>query len=264
MKIINYYVYFIMNNYIIGIAGNKNAGKDTIANMINYIFKRGVTKASYADWALQKAKLYNMQDRIIHFADANKDILSILFPIDRIYFDSRKYKDELYYNLTTGSFVDSIIAEYDKRYRVITIDMLKEHSLNYIIKHNDSNYNTKYDAIKLRTLLQYFGTEICRNQLGDDIWINTTMNKATRIAVSRRVCIIADVRFTNEADRIRCVNDLPLYGRVVKIVRNADKTDSNSKHESEQGINNYDYLIENNGSLMQLFYKVLDIIQQII
>lgn len=253
-----------MNNYIIGIAGSKNAGKDTIANMINYIFKRGITKASYADWALQKTKLINLQDRIIHFADANKDILSILFPIDRMYFDSRKYKDEVYYNLTTGNFTDSIIAEHDKRYRIITIDMLQEHSLNYIIQHNDSTYNTKYNAIKLRTLLQYFGTEICRNQLGDDIWINTTMNKATRIANSRRVCIIADVRFANEADRIRNVQDDSLYGRVVKIVRNIDKTGNNDKHESEQGIDKYDYLIENDSSLMQLFYKVLDIIQQII
>lgn len=253
-----------MNNYIIGIAGNKNAGKDTIANMINYIFKRGVTKASYADWALQKAKLYNLQDRIIHFADGNKDILSILFSIDRMYFDSRRYKDEAYYNITTGNFIDPIVVEHDKRWRIITIDMLKEHSLSYIINHNDSNYNTKFDAIKLRTLLQYFGTEICRNQLGNDIWIKATMNKATTIANSRRLCVIADVRFENEADSIRCINDLPLYGRVVKIVRNIDKIGNNDKHESEQGINNYDYLIENNGSLMQLFYKVLDIIQQIV
>lgn len=253
-----------MNNYIIGIAGNKNAGKDTIANMINYIFKRGVTKANYADWALQKAKLANIQDRIIHFADLNKDILSMLFSIDRIYFDSRKYKDEVYYSLTTGNFIDPIIAEHDKRWRIITIEMLKEHSLDYIIKHNDSNYNTKFDAIKLRTLLQYFGTEICRKQLGDDIWIKSTMTRATAVATARRICIIADVRFTNESDRIRNVQDAPIYGRVVKIIRNIDKIGNNDKHESEQGISNYDYLIENNGSLMQLFYKVLDIIQQII
>ena len=43
-----------MKNYIIGIAGQKNSGKDTLASMINYIFSAGVTRANYSDWITKR------------------------------------------------------------------------------------------------------------------------------------------------------------------------------------------------------------------
>ena len=107
--------------------------------------------------------------------------------------------------------------------------------------------------------MQYFGTDICRNHIDNNIWINSTMSKAINIAINRTLCIIPDVRFSNEANAIRNNSKL-FYGGLIKINRdNIDKDD----HSSEHIYFNADFEIDNNGNLMQLFYKVLHICQKI-
>ena len=44
-------------NYIIGIAGAKNSGKDTIANIISYIDNVGLSKATYRGWLAKYLEL---------------------------------------------------------------------------------------------------------------------------------------------------------------------------------------------------------------
>ena len=54
-----------MKKFIIGIAGAKNSGKDTVASMINYIFAVGVTRASYAEYLIKRTSIDNTyKDRI--------------------------------------------------------------------------------------------------------------------------------------------------------------------------------------------------------
>ena len=96
--------------------------------------------------------------------------------------------------------------------------------------------------------------------LDEDIWIRSTMVKVANIAAARRLCIIPDVRFANEANAIRFVSS-PLYGEVIKVNRN---NDDNSKHSSEAIDFNVYFEIDNNGTLMQLFYKVLEICQTLV
>ncbi len=247
-----------MKNFIIGIAGRKNSGKDTIASMINYIFTVGITKASYSDWVIKKTSIDNTNsDRIVHFADGLKNILSIIYNIPREFFDDRVYKDNKYFNITSGSFTD--IKNVNGRiagHNIIDIDFLNKHPLSSAI----SSDGITQVYIKLRTLMQYFGTNICRKQLADDIWIRQTMNKVINIAESRRLCLIPDVRFENEASAIRC-NTPYLYGGVIKINRdNYEK----EEHCSESLFVNSDFNIDNNGTMLQLFFKVLNICQKII
>ena len=108
--------------------------------------------------------------------------------------------------------------------------------------------------------MQYFGTDICRNLLSDDIWIRQTMNKAVNIAETRKLCIIPDVRFANEAEAIQS-RDASLYGGLVMINRNSS---GSAEHSSENVKVAADFNIDNNGSLMMLFYQVLAICQKII
>lgn len=64
--------------------------------------------------------------------------------------------------------------------------------------------------------------------------------------------VVADVRFQHEVDKIH-----ELGGEVWKIVRPSKK--SNDQHVSEQEINkiiDYDWLIENNSTLDELYQKV--------
>lgn len=249
-----------MKNYIIGIAGKKNSGKDTIADMINYIFAIGITKASYVDYISKRMSIkITHNDRIIHFADGVKDVLSIIYNITRSKFDDRECKDDMYYNLKSGKFFLTSTIENQTNVEIITIDRLKKSNINAILKCSKD----KLVYIKLRTLMQYFGTDICRDKLADDIWIRHTISKAIDIAESRRICIIPDIRFANEAKAIKN-HDCSLYGGVIMVKREQNDSLNKTKHSSEIIDVNADFTIDNNGSLMILFYKVLNICQQMI
>ena len=103
-----------MRSYIIGIAGTKGSGKDTVANMINYIFAKGVTNATYANYVLMAKKTqYTKSDRIIHFADIPKQIISLMFGIPINKLNDRKYKDEMFYNLNSGTFLEPMTVALD-------------------------------------------------------------------------------------------------------------------------------------------------------
>lgn len=250
-----------MKSFIIGIAGAKNSGKDTIASMINYIFAVGVTRATYGDYLIKKVKIDNTNaDRVVHFADNMKDAMSIIFGIPRCTFNDRQKKDNAYwdyFNKTFVSFAD-VIRDNDAFVIHDTDELYYTNPLSKMIKSAMKEHRHLY--IKIRTLMQYFGTDICRYFLDEDIWIRSTMVKVANIAAARRLCIIPDVRFANEADAIRFVSS-PLYGEVIKVNRN---NNDNSKHSSEAIDFNVYFEIDNNGTLMQLFYKVLEICQTLV
>ena len=250
-----------MKSYIIGLAGNKNSGKDTVASMINYIFAVGITKAKYSDWVLKRASYdETYKDRIVHFADNLKDCLSIIYSIPRFAFDDRKMKDEMYYSLTTGNFINKRgVDQNNAGFCVLTNEILKHSS----IKHELETYGELNVLITIRTLMQYFGTEVCREHLGYKVWIKSSIAKIVEVAANRRLCIVPDVRFTNEAAAIHKDNPL-LYGRVVRINRSTDNVGERDYHGSEIIAFTTDYSINNNGTLIELFYKTLDICQKII
>ena len=246
-----------MKSFIIGIAGCANSGKDTVASMINYIFADGVTQASYQRYVIKHISIDGtFKDRIIHFADPLKDVLSCMYNIPRSYFDDRAYKDKYWYNINKGEFIKQPIV-IGKGYNTINIEHLNEDwSLHDIL----NTYDELNNVIKLRTLMQYFGTNICRNKMGHDVWINATMRRAIDIANTRRLCIISDVRFDNEVEAIQSVSE-PLYGGVIKVNRGNNES---SEHSSEIIDFTVNFEIDNNGTLMQLFYKVLEICQTLV
>lgn len=251
-----------MKSYIIGIAGKKNSGKDTVASMINYIFAKGITAATYRNWILYKESYdATYKHRITHFADALKDCLSIIYHIPRQYFDDREYKDNMYYNLRTGEFIHKDkIPQREYYYFVINNDDIKHSSIRKEIE----TYNELFPLITIRTLMQYFGTNLCRECLQSDIWIKATMAKASDICLANRLCIIPDVRFANEATAIQ-TKDPSLYGGVIMVRRDNNSSDDDiDYHSSEIVTFSTDYSITNNGTLMDLFYKVVEICQKII
>lgn len=65
-----------------------------------------------------------------------------------------------------------------------------------------------------RWVLQYWGTEVCRNAFHDDIWIASLENKMRK---TKDNIVISDVRFPNE---IRAIHNAG--GLVVRIKRGAD------------------------------------------
>ena len=250
-----------MKSFIIGIAGAKNSGKDTIASMINYIFAVGVTRATYGDYLIKKVKIDNTHaDRIVHFADNMKDVMSIIFNIPRAAFDDRNKKDNEYWDYFGNCFTNFAGVMRDYKAFIIhdTKKLNNENTLADSIKFCIENDRNLY--ITVRTLMQYFGTDICRTFIDEDIWVRSTMAKIANVASARRLCIIPDIRFANEAKAIQSVSE-PLYGGVIKV--NRDNND-NSEHSSEIIDFTVDFEIDNNGPLMQLFYKVLEICQTLV
>lgn len=242
---------------IIGIAGKVKSGKDTVAGMIAYIIREGLFRADYRNWSIRfdKPGITREIGAIIHFADFVKDICSRVFLINREYFDKILYKEQLCYLMDNGKFVK--LNEVPSDYIIANHTILSTTSIASLLK----GYNNKV-AISLRTMLQYVGTELGRNQLGDNCWINATMSNASIIRNRFGFCAIADVRFANECDAIRKQKG----GFVIEIKRPNDDEikPKGSVHISEslEGINP-DFVIDNDGNKFKLFHQVLSVLDKI-
>ena len=92
------------------------------------------------------------KNQTVAFADGIKDILSRLFGINRDCFDNRIYKDELYYHLKTRQFITVQTVEKE-HVSVVHSQMIS--TITGLNRYIDTNA-----CIKLRTLMQWFGTEI--------------------------------------------------------------------------------------------------------
>ena len=235
---------------IVGVKGTKGSGKDTVADMIRYIMSAGTTQASYDNYIwFTKNRDRELDVPILHFADKIKDDLSIILNINRECFDDGKYKDEFYYHFRTGSFIKKIDATVP--IDEITLDNLAQCTLAELRESYKDDC-----VIKLRTLMQYYGTEVMRNHIGKEVWVNSTINKAIRHRDYYGFAIIADVRFVNEWQAVRNVG-----GKIVHVVRGRleDKVEHSSEYITSSSS---DYEIENNGNLMGLFYKVLEFVKE--
>lgn len=226
---------------IVGIKGFKGSGKDTVASMISYILHDGIMKANYDTWLLYHKNGFVENDEIIiHFADKLKDDISEFCGIDRKLLDKQEIKENYYYNFKTG-IVSTNIKDAD----YVINNALEFDNLSTLLLLNTNV------SIKIRTLLQYYGTNVIRNHFWHKAFINYTMNKAFDIRNSKGQCIIADARFEND----ECETIKQCGGMIIRVDR---KFNNNDNHESEQiKISQDDYVIDNTGTLVGLFYKVL-------
>lgn len=230
---------------IVGIKGFKGSGKDTVASMISYILHDGIMKANYDTWLLyHKNDFIENDEIIIHFADKLKDDISEFCGIDRKLLDRQDVKEENYYNFKTGIVSTNIKDAYGVIDDIDEFDYDDLAPLLFLYNNNIS--------IKIRVLLQYYGTNIIRNHFWREAFIRYTINKAFDIRNSKGQCIIADARFDNECEAIKQCG-----GMIIRIDRKSSN-DNHDSHESEQiTINEDDYVIDNTGTLVGLFYKVL-------
>ena len=130
-----------------------------------------------------------------------------------------------------------------------------------------------------RWVLQYWGTEVCRRGFHDDIWIAAVEHKLLN---SKDNVVISDCRFSNEVNAIKQAGGITVrvergekpewYDAAVKHNRGPNgnpewsisksKLDKLKVHASEYssvGLN-YDYTLDNNGSIEDLYNRVESII----
>jgi dephospho-CoA kinase len=249
---------------IIGISGKSQSGKDTVGKIIQYLtnpFDRDMKtifnlKEDYSvgnTWQIHK------------FANAVKDIVCILTGCTREQLEDEKFK-----NTKIGNEWNYIEYEPDG----INGDLRSKFEYSYTY----------------RQLLQTIGTNLFRDQLHSNTWINALMKDyklddgIVREPISKENkakyppgqaptlqqyyreprypnWIITDCRFPNEAKAIKDRGGIlirvnrPRYGNSMVALATA--------HESETALDGYEkwnYIIDNNGTIEELIEKVKQIL----
>jgi hypothetical protein len=110
-----------------------------------------------------------------------------------------------------------------------------------------------------RQLLQKWGTDILRPELGDDIFLRVMETKIKESFTA--ILVITDVRFPNEAKLINCSG-----GRVVHIVRPGHAGSVHTSHASETPLPEelVDHVIVNDKGLEEFATRVMEVVEGIL
>lgn len=237
-----------IKNNLIGISGQIGSGKDLVGDMIQYI----TYCKCYNDDADDDISFDGFNNNVLKiweikkFADKLKDCVCVLLGCSREMLEDRNYKET-----ELGEEWWYYIAKDDKSPSgLITLDEYSN------LNENQRNW-LKLVKLTPRLILQLLGTECGRKIIHPNIWVNSLMSEY----VEYSNWIITDLRFPNEAKAIKAKG-----GIIIKINRtnNTIETSGIQKHESEIALDNYkfDDIIENDGTLEDLFYKVHEIIKK--
>ncbi len=260
---------------IIGISGKSRSGKDLVGKIIQYLTTTGGNKDS--EIPSFRDTVDYQSDWIIHkFANPLKDIVCILTGCTREQLEDNKFKNSKlpdewirygfvqgFYKYYNGGCVEETImnnVQCDKERYDLELKV---------------NWQTAYKGhLTYRELLQYLGTDLVRNKLHENAWINATFSKHkpeykyndnSKATVdswhhtSLPNWIITDCRFENEAKAIKDRD-----GLLIRVNRGIYPNDpiNIGVHESETSLDNYqfDHTINNNGTIDELIEKVKQIL----
>ena len=233
---------------IIGIAGKKQSGKDTVAKIIQYLITKDEFGYKHPPTINDMESFFNNNHKsrwkIHRFADKLKDIVCLLIGCTR-----EQLEDEEFKNTPLGSEWTETVDWGD-------YDWL------------DTNF-----VMTPRTMLQFIGTDLFRNRLHPNTWVNATMigyksltsiqngimdmetGKVEIIGGKTPIeypnWIIPDVRFPNEVKAIKARD-----GIIIRLQRHTDIVDNHLSETALDEYDGYDYVISNNGTITDLITKV--------
>jgi len=164
------------------------------------------------------------------------------------------------------------VANYIKESREIVhlsyAEPLKEACRILFSFNDDQLYGDKKEVedefwnITPRQVYKFIGTDLCRKQMkqiiphvNEDFWVECMRR---RLETINKDIVISDVRFPNEAKLIK-----EKGGIIIKVSR--PLIEDNDEHESESLVDyiEYDYAINNSGTLIELKFKTHIILSQI-
>ena len=265
---------------VIGFAGNKQAGKNTAANVLHGIVlkKRGMVK----DYTLG-----NNGELLIKVI-GGKDEWSV-FDVTRKDNDFIEYAEsQMWPYIKIYSFADSLKCIGKELFNIpykclYGTDEQKNQTIDHLLWENmprviSRRYVMEYDLqleqfsglgliyhkpgpMTAREFMQFFGTEIMR-KIWEPVWVNNTIKRIQE--EDSELAIVADVRFPNEVTSLQDIG-----GKVYWLNRKM----YNDTHGSENVLNteNYDHnnfsgVIENQGeghTIESLKEKIETLYQQI-
>ena len=200
---------------IVSFSGRAGAGKDTAAKAL---YSRGFKKVS--------------------FAEPIKKILCEFMHLDIEHLD--KVKDRKFNSpLTLNPMFCAVLIEY-----LNEIQELSEGQEKLVL-----TYMVDKEIHSMREFMQFFGTDIARELVDENIWVNYALRNVPELAV------FTDVRFPNELAAMQKYEADCLY-----IEKLTSKYPTKRKHKSELAIKGSEkglIKIENNGSIEELHKNVL-------
>lgn len=113
-------------------------------------------------------------------------------------------------------------------------------------------------------MLQQIGTNVFRDHFDKQTWIKALFIGYGEYERKNTVWVISDVRFTNEAQKVKDLN-----GILIRVNRQIEDTTTSRdiNHPSEIALDNYsefDYTIDNNKSLQDLELETNSIVNKIL
>jgi hypothetical protein len=146
-----------------------------------------------------------------------------------------------------------------------TVDQFSDES----IRQNEYPFgqmNWGGKQICLRTVLQHFGTEVCREHIDNDIWVNTVIKFIKQNNDNNDVIIVTDARFPNEISRIH--EKFKNRYIIMSILVKRPGLNHNDGHASEAffaGMEKdgmYTHVINNNANLATLQERVCELLSK--
>ena len=225
----------MLNSKLICIAGLKGSGKDETAKMLQFCLNSPKWLRWY--WLYKHFNVFSEgKFKIVRFADNIKGILSVLLNVEIEKFEDRDFKENYYVDFNTLSIHHKDLVDKSK--------ILSDNKFSKLAKDLTPSLTEDY-FLSIRQVLQYFGTEIMRYYFGDKLWILSTYRQ------SNKNIIVSDLRFKVELEESKKKG-----GYIVYIHRPGCKigTHASEKELAEIYDNHqYDYLINNEGGLKDLF-----------
>lgn len=231
----------LYSNRLLAISGVKGSGKDLVSDMFQYCLSVPKPFRQYFFYKHFK-RLVKPKYKKLAFADPLKKMLSSLLNVELEKFYDRDFKENYIVDVSTLSaprmkLVDGCI---------VCLGKLPDSKFNKLVKQLDPSLTEA--NLSLRQLLQYFGTEIMQKYFGKRVWINSTLRNRSEYT------IISDLRFIEEYNAIKENNGIVIY-----INRpNYEFGQHASEREMKELLENdkYDFIINNNGSIEDLFNQV--------
>lgn len=160
-------------------------------------------------------------------------------------------------------------AEHIKKYCEENNLKVVNLQFSYYIKMY-AKFITNWDGseeTKPRTILQQLGTDIIRDKIDNYFFIKRIIEDIKVLSYFTDIITISDARLPEELDEV-----YKTYQNVTKIniVRNNYDNNLNNqetKHRTETSLDNYtnyDYIIENDGTIEELKNKTIEILKNII
>ena len=181
-------------------------------------------------------KLIKPKYKKLAFADPLKKMLSDLLNISLPKFYNREFKEGCIINVAT--LENNWLGE-----------KLSDSRFNKMVKQLDPCLLES--NLSLRQLLQYFGTEIMQKYFGKRVWINSTLRHRSEYT------IISDLRFIEEYKAVKEHKGIVIYINRPGYEFGQHASEREMKELLEH--DKYDFIINNNGSIGDLFNQIKDL-----